>query len=150
MKQSRHQKIKELLSERPIETQEELVQLLSEAGYKVTQATASRDIRELNLTKVLLPDGRQTYAFFDPERRKSSDAHVRLLQDNVLSTALAGNLLVVKTAVGMGMACAAALEGREFPELVGCIGGDDTIFLAVRSTEDGKRLDERIHNLLEN
>ena len=150
MKADRQAKILTLIEEYPIETQEELADKLLEAGFKVTQATVSRDIRELRLTKVMHNNGRQCYAVLSPKDPKYFQRFVRVLQEGYASAEAAGNILVIKTVIGMAMAVATALDNLEFPEIVGCIAGDDTIFAAVRSNEDCVRLMEKIKHMAEN
>ena len=121
MKVERHEKIIELIRRQEIETQEELAQKLNESGFKVTQATVSRDIKELKLFKVPAGDGRQKYALFLQEESEELDAkYVRVFKDGYLSMAMAQNILVLKTVPGMAMAVAAALDKFQFPEVVGC------------------------------
>lgn len=147
MKLERHTKIVELIRNYDIETQEELADRLAEAGFKVTQATVSRDIRELKLTKVAGNSGRQHYAIMQ-SHANFSDKHLRILRDGLLSMDQAQNILVVKTSAGMAMAVAAALDGLHFRELVGCIAGDDTIMCAVRSVDDTILLMDKIRKIV--
>lgn len=148
MKQNRHQKITELVSDYEIETQEELADRLREAGFCVTQATISRDIRQLHLSKVPLGDGRQKYAVLRQEPAFHADKYIRVMRDGYVSMDMAQNILVMRTVSGMAMAVAAAVDAMKFPELVGCIAGDDTIMMAVRSTEETKILMEKIGELI--
>ncbi|MBR6382347.1 MAG: arginine repressor [Lachnospiraceae bacterium] len=143
-KESRQQKIRELVREHEIGTQEELSQLLMGEGYRVTQATVSRDIRELGLTKVPAAEGRQKYAILEGHLPQMEDRFIRVLRDGFVSMDMAQNILVIRTVSGMAMAVAAAVDAMRFEEVVGCIAGDDTIMVAVRSAEDTKRLMERI------
>ncbi|ESL03679.1 arginine repressor [Catonella morbi ATCC 51271] len=129
MKIKRHNEILELIKSREIGTQEELLDLLKNKGYDVTQATISRDIRELNLTKVN-NGGRQKYAVIVKDE-EFSDKYVRVLKEGFVSMLSSGNLIVLKTVVGMAMAVATAIDALEMPEIIGCIAGDDTIFIAV-------------------
>ncbi|MDO4327051.1 MAG: arginine repressor [bacterium] len=147
MKLERHSKIVELIRNHDIETQEELADRLSEAGFKVTQATVSRDIRELKLTKVSGSNGKQHYAVMQ-NQANFSDKHLRILKDGLLSMDRAQNILVIKTSSGMAMAVAAALDGLHFRELVGCIAGDDTIMCAVRSVDDTILLMDKIRKII--
>ena len=135
MKLERHSKIVELIGKYEIETQEELAEHLKQAGYKVTQATVSRDIRELKLTKVQSENGRQRYMVMQ-NQTAFSDKYIRILKDGYVSMDMAQNILVIKTVSGMAMAVAAALDEIHFHEIVGCIAGDDTIMCAVRSVDD--------------
>ncbi len=149
MKVNRHEKIIELIRQYEIETQEELAQKLYEAGYQVTQATVSRDIKELKLFKVPADGGKQKYALFQPEEGGGTNAkYVRVLRDGYLSMAMAQNILVVKTVPGMAMAVAAALDKFKFPEIVGCIAGDDVIMCAIHSVDETLLVMEKIRKLI--
>jgi len=136
MKKGRHTRVIELISSNKIETQEELADLLRKDGYDVTQATVSRDIRELKLTKIATEDGRQIYRLLKNNTEHLHDKYVRVLKDGFLSMDTAQNILVVKTVSGMAMAVAAALDGLDMPEIAGSIAGDDTIMVAIRTSED--------------
>lgn len=148
MKISRHSKILEIISRRDVETQEELSALLVQEGYPVTQATVSRDIRELKLTKVSMSNGRQKYAVIT-QAQKDLSKYIRIFQDGFRSMDMAQNILVIKTVSGMAMAVAAALDAMDYKEIVGSIAGDDTIMCAVRSVEDTKELMRRLGRLIE-
>ena len=147
MKKSRHEKIKELVEQYEIETQEELANRLKEAGYHVTQATVSRDIRELKLTKVQSESGKQRYMVLQ-NQSSFSDKYIRILRDGYMSMDMAQNILVIKTVSGMAMAVAAALDALHFNEIVGCIAGDDTIMCAVRSADDTILVMDKLKKLI--
>ena len=147
MKVERHSKIVELIGKYEIETQEELAERLHQAGFKVTQATVSRDIRELKLTKAPSEDGKQRYMVLQSQGN-FSDKYIRILQDGFLSMDMAQNMLVIKTVSGMAMAVAAALDAIRFQEIVGCIAGDDTIMCAVRSVDDTILVMDKLKKLL--
>lgn len=149
MKKSRHQKIKELVEQYEIETQEELADKLKEAGYAVTQATVSRDIRELKLSKVPMGDSRQKYTILIHSDHYLSDKYIRVLKDGFVSMDMAQNILVVKTVSGMAMAVATALDAMKLKEIVGSIAGDDTIMMAVRTIEDTQIVMDKIRSVLE-
>lgn len=136
MKNYRHQKIMELIQNNNIETQEELAQRLDEAGFPVTQATVSRDIKQLQLRKVPTKSGRQCYAPYVPGEPVLNDRLCRVLKDGFVSMDAAQNILVVRTVSGMAMAVAAAIDATQIPKLVGCIAGDDTVMCVIRSNED--------------
>ena len=136
MKIERHAKIIELIHQYEIETQEELAARLHEAGYSVTQATISRDIRELNLTKVTGRNGHSHYEIIHNSKQNLSEKYSRVLRDAFLSMDMAQNILVIKTVPGMAMAMAAALDELNWKEIVGCIAGDDTIMCAIRTVDD--------------
>ena len=146
MKLERHSKIVELIGRYEIETQEELSEYLHKEGYNVTQATVSRDIRELKLSKIQTDSGRQKYAVFHPQTT-FNDKYIRILQDSFLSMDMAQNILVLKTVAGMALA--AALDALHFPEVVGCIAGDDTVMCAVRTVDDTIILMDKLKKLLE-
>lgn len=137
MKVDRHAKIVELIGKYEIETQEELAEYLTKAGYQVTQATVSRDIRELKLSKVQAESGKQRYVVFQSQEGLS-DKYIRILRDGFLSMDMAQNILVIKTVSGMAMAVATALDNIGWKEIVGCIAGDDTIMCAIRTMEDAQ------------
>ena len=148
MKVERHSKIVELIGKYEIETQEELAERLHQAGFKVTQATVSRDIRELKLTKAPSEDGKQRYMVLQSQGN-FSDKYIRILQDGFLSMDMAQNILVIRTVSGMAMAVAAALDELHFHEIVGCIAGDDTILCAVRSVDDTILVMEKLRKILD-
>lgn len=148
MKSKRHSKIIELISKYEIETQEELAQRLIEAGFNVTQATISRDIRELKLSKVSGHNGRQKYVSLSGSDAGISDKYTRVLQDGFVSRHMATDIVVIKTVSGMAMAVAAALDAMDIPGIVGSIAGDDTIFCAVRSEDETYKVMEVIDKLV--
>lgn len=148
MKVNRHAKIVELINKYQIETQEELADYLNQNGFRVTQATVSRDIRDLKLTKVPADNGRQKYAVLQAGQNDLGEKYIRILNDGFLSMDMAQNILVIKTVSGMAMAVAAALDAMKWNEIVGCIAGDDTIMCAVRSVDDTIILMEKIRKLL--
>ena len=145
MKLERHSKIVELIGKYEIETQEELAEYLNQAGFAVTQATVSRDIRELKLTKVQSESGKQRYVVL---QTSFSDKYIRILRDGYMSMDMAQNILVIKTVSGMAMAVAAALDALHFNEIVGCIAGDDTIMCAVRSADDTILVMDKLKKLI--
>ena len=149
MKIGRHAKIVDLIGKYDIETQEELAEQLKREGYRVTQATISRDIRELQLTKIAKNDGRQKYALMQPQPAGMNEKYLRVLKDGFLSMDMAQNILVIKTVSGMAMAVAAALDAMHMHEIVGCIAGDDTIMCAIRSVDDTVAVMNRLKKLVE-
>ncbi len=149
MKKIRHRKIVEIIEKNDVETQEELACYLKEAGFAVTQATVSRDIRELQLSKVLSGNGKQKYVVLRQDDSHLGDKYIRVLRDGFVSMDMAQNILVVKTVSGMAMAVAAALDALKFSEVVGCIAGDDTIMAAVRTVEETQALMDKIHVMIE-
>ena len=147
MKVSRHAKIIELISQYDIETQEELAEYLNNAGFKVTQATVSRDIRDLKLTKVSVNGGKQKYVVHRQEEGMS-EKYIRVLKNGYESMDMAQNIVVIKTVSGMAMAVAAALDAMKWNEVVGCIAGDDTIMCAIRTVEDTEAVMEKIRRIV--
>ena len=148
MKLERHSKIIELINQDDIETQDELADLLNKCGYNVTQATVSRDIRQLKLIKQSV-DGKQKYVVLQGNLYEMNDKYIRILKDGFVSMAMAQNILVIKTVSGMAMAVAAALDAMEWNEIVGCIAGDDTIMCAIKSTDDTLIVMDKLNKLLE-
>ncbi len=150
MKKSRHAKIVDLIEKYDVETQEELAELLKKAGFQVTQATVSRDIRELQLSKIPTGDGRQKYVVLRQDDSHLVDKYIRVLKDGLISMDMAQNILVIKTVSGMASAVAVAVDAMKFKEIVGSIAGDDTIMMAVRTVEETKVVMDKIHKMLGN
>lgn len=148
MKVNRHAKIIELINQYQIETQEELASRLNAEGFKVTQATVSRDIRDLKLTKIPAEEGRQRYALHQHNGNSMSDKYIRVLRDGFLSMDMAQNILVIKTGVGMANAVCVALDAMHWSEIVGSIAGDDTIMCAIRSKEDTITVMDKISKIV--
>ena len=148
MKMERRSKIIELIGKYQIETQEELGERLEEAGFPVTQATISRDIRELKLTKVSVDGVHQKYTLLQEKETNLYHKYVRVLQDGFLWMDQAENILVIKTISGMAMAIAAAIDNLEVPGVVGTIAGDDTLMCAIHSVSEVPDVMKRIDRLL--
>ena len=148
MKTKRQRKIIELITNYDIETQEELAAKLVENGFNVTQATISRDIRELNLTKIATKGGKQKYAVQSSSDIVSNSKYMRVLNDGIITMDTAGNILVVKTVSGMAMAVAAALDAMQIKEILGCIAGDDTIMCVVKPFSETDRVKEHIESFI--
>ncbi len=148
MKVNRHAKIVELVSKYNIETQEELADRLREEGFQITQATVSRDIRDLKLTKVPTDAGRQKYVVLKATENALRDKYMRIMKDGFVSMDMAMNILVIKTVSGMAMAVGAAIDEMHWHEVVGCIAGDDTIMCAVRTVEDTAVIMEKIGKIV--
>ncbi len=149
MKKERLGKIIEIIGSKDVETQEELAMLLKKAGYDVTQATVSRDIRELRLSKVSAGDGKQKYVAYAQDDTQLGDKYIRVLREGFVSMDMAMNILVIKTVAGMAMAVAAAVDNMKFSEVVGTIAGDDTIMMAIRTVEETKELMDKLKGMLE-
>jgi len=148
MKVNRHAKIIELINKYHIETQEELAEYLTNEGFKVTQATVSRDIRDLKLTKGPFENGKQRYAVHESEKSGMSEKYMRVLKDGYVSMDMAQNILVIKTVAGMAMAVCAAIDAMKWNEVVGSIAGDDTIMCAIRSVDDTVRVMDKISKIV--
>ena len=140
MKRQRHEVVVDLINKYDIETQEE--------GFEVTQATVSRDIRELKLSKIATGNGKQKYIILKNDDSHLGDKYIRVLRDGFVSMNMAQNILVIKTVQGMAMAVAAALDAMKFPEIVGCIAGDDTIMAAIKSTDETMIVMDKINEIL--
>ena len=148
MKLERRSKIIELIGKYQIETQEELGERLEQEGFTVTQATISRDIRELKLTKVSVDGVHQKYTLLQEKETNLYNKYVRVLQDGFLWMDQAENILVIKTISGMAMAIAAAIDNLEVPGVVGTIAGDDTVMCAVHSVSEVPVVMTKIDRLL--
>lgn len=148
MKVGRQTKIIELINKYDIETQEELAERLLAAGYHVTQATISRDIRELKLMKVSVDGTKQKYMVLQNKEADLYEKYVKVLKTGYLSMDRAQNILVVKTVSGMAMAVAAALDALNISGIVGCIAGDDTVMCAIRDSEQVIGVMEKLSRLV--
>ncbi len=150
MKEKRQREILRLIAAYEIGTQEELAYRLGEAGFEATQATISRDIRELKLSKIPAENGRQKYICLRSGEPSLGDKYSRVLREGFDSMGMAENLLVIKTVSGMAMAVAAALDAMNLKEIVGTIAGDDTIMMAVRTREDTESVMRKIKEITGN
>ena len=149
MKKKRHATIIGIIETFVIETQEELAQRLHEKGFKVTQATISRDIKELKLTKIPDGTGKQKYAVLAEGKDKLSERQKRVFKEGVVGIYPAENIMVIKTLIGMAMAVAASLDAMDNNhEIVGTIAGDDTIMSVMKSSEDVLLVIERLRRVL--
>ena len=148
MKTIRQSKMLELIRKNEIETQEELLAYLLQEGFAVTQATVSRDIRELKLTKIATANGKQKYAALNDTAMDLSEKYVRVLKDGYISMDMAQNILVIKTVSGMANAVCAAIDAMNIHEIVGTIAGDDTIMCAVRTIEDTAVIMDKIRKIV--
>jgi len=135
MKEKRQNRIKEIIETKDIETQDELLEELRKEGFRITQATISRDMREMKLTKVLSDTGKQKYAMLRNFDTDVEQKYKKVLSAGIVSVDHSDNLIVIRTVSGMAMAVAAALDNMDLPGLMGCIAGDDTIFAAVRNKD---------------
>ena len=149
MKSERQAKILDLIVKKEIGTQEELTVELEKAGFVATQATISRDIREMKLTKVAMSDGKLRYVAYRKTEEDLMEKYTRIFKDGFISMDNAQNTLVIRTVSGMAMAVAAALDHMELPEIVGSIAGDDTIMCAIRSVDDTIAVMERFRKVVD-
>ncbi len=147
MKVKRQGKIAEIIRRYEIETQEELVRKLQEQGFSVTQATISRDIREMHLSKVSTGNGKICYVLPESQTEGSAEKYGRILKEGFVSCNSAGNLVVIRTSPGIAMAVATAIDDLSWDEVMGCIAGDDTIFCAVHNEEEARQVKERISKI---
>ena len=148
MKTVRQQRILELIQMHDIEKQEELVQMLCEDGFDVTQATVSRDISQLRLKKVSGKNGKLVYKAAESKHQQAEPKYLRILKESYVSMDMAMNILVIKTVSGMAMAVCAAIDSLKWNEVVGSIAGDDTIMCAVRTVPDTIHLMKKIESIL--
>lgn len=149
MKTNRQSKIIEIIQKNEVETQDELSALLEKDGFRVTQATVSRDIRELKLTKIPTAGGRQKYAVITDALENLSKKYDRVLREGFLSMDMAQNILVIKTVSGMASAVCAAIDAMKMREIVGSIAGDDTIMCAIRTVDDTYAVMKKIRRIVE-
>ena len=149
MKTNRQSKIIEIIQKNEVETQDELSALLEKDGFRVTQATVSRDIRELKLTKIPTAGGRHKYAVITDAPENLSKKYERVLREGFLSMDMAQNILVIKTVSGMASAVCAAIDAMKMREIVGSIAGDDTIMCAIRTVDDTYAVMKKIRRIVE-
>ena len=148
MKYSRHAKILEIIDKNVIETQEDLAEKLKEMGMDVTQATVSRDIKELRLIKVMTEDGRYKYASMGQADSSTSNRLLTVFIESVISTDYANNIVVVKTLPGMAQAAASAIDSLKWSEIIGSIAGDDTIMLVCRAEKIAEELVNKFNRMV--
>ncbi|MDR2007259.1 MAG: arginine repressor [Acidaminococcales bacterium] len=149
MKGLRHAKIKEIIDQHMMETQEDLAAALRSYGIDVTQATVSRDIKELMLIKVPTGDGHYRYAFPSDQGVVLSQARMeRIFQDSVISVLASENLVIIRTLPGTAQAVAYTIDYVRWPEILGTIAGDDTIFVAASARNEIDHLLAKFRNLL--
>ena len=149
MKVARHEKIKELIQQYDIDTQEELASRLNEAGFKVTQATVSRDIRALKMMKVTGKDGKSRYVILQELPTEMGEKYTRVLHDALLTIDQGQNILVIRTVPGMAMGVAPALDALNWEEILGSIAGDDTVMCVARTLEEASSVAERLKSILQ-
>lgn len=148
MKTVRQVAILDIIEKQEIETQEELASALNARGIRVTQATVSRDIKELRLLKVLTPSGKYKYATGDQADNNLTDRFIRMLAESLLSVSSANDLIVVKTLSGSANVAAEALDSMHWPEVLGTLAGDNTVLLIIRSNEETITVTSRIREMM--
>ena len=148
MKNTRHSRILEIISENVIETQDDLIESLRESGYAVTQATVSRDIKQLGLVKTATKDGGYKYTVAKNDSAGNENKLKNIMLQTITSAQHAGNIVVVKTYPGMATAAAAAVDSLAGETILGSIAGDDTIFIVVRNEEDGAGFTQYIKDII--
>lgn len=148
MKRNRQEKMLELISRYEIDTQDELIARLRDCGFEVTQATVSRDIRELKISKMMT--GKGTYRYVLPKQTASGSGQKfsTALVDSIVSVENACNIVVVRTYPGLANAVAVAIDHMNFPQILGCVAGDDTIMIATRDYESADMICNRLHEIL--
>ena len=150
MKNGRQKQILAIISEHDVETQEELIERLKTNGFKATQATVSRDVKDLKLIKIATENGHYKYAQTAGEDGKNNAKYDNVLRETVISVRNAGTLVVVKTFIGMAMAAATAIDAMQMNCILGTIAGDDTIFVAVSDPVSAELIEKKIEAVLEN
>lgn len=148
MKSARQTAILSLIEQKDVRTQEELARNLKELGYKVTQATVSRDIKELRLLKVLAQNGGYKYATADQAEHGISDRFVRMFVDSVLSITPAGNIIVIRTLAGSANVAGEAIDSMRWPEIVGTLSGDNTILVIVHDESEAALVVDKFNDIL--
>ncbi|WP_069649489.1 arginine repressor [Caloranaerobacter ferrireducens] len=148
-KYARQTKILEIIEENEIETQEELADLLKKQGIEVTQATISRDIRELGIVKVMTNNGKYKYATLKQKQDCVTERLITIFKNSITAMEIAGNLLVLKTLPGAAQIAGSAIDSMNINNIVGTIAGDDTIFVAVNEAEKTIEVLEFFQNLIE-
>ncbi len=148
MKINRQRKIIELINKYDIDTQQELAQRLIDEGFEVTQATVSRDIRELNLTKIAVDGNKQKYDIPASTMTSINKKYMRVLNDGIVSIECAGNIVVIKTISGMAMAVGAAIDAINYEEIIGTIAGDDTLMCVIKNAENCGDIKDYLEKLI--
>ncbi len=148
MKSARQIAILEIISERPVETQEELADELRNHGFQVTQATVSRDIKELRLVKALSGDGSYRYVASDKSENSLNERLVRMFSETVISIGYTYNQIVIKTLSASANIAAETIDSLQWPEILGTIAGDNTILMIVRSVEEVKPIVDRLNAMI--
>ena len=148
MKYNRHAKILEIIDNNDIETQEELAEMLKKQGVEVTQATVSRDIKDLRLIKVMSSDGKYKYATFSQTENQISNRLTNILTEAYVSSDYANNIVVVKTLAGMAQAAGSAIDSLKWQEILGTIAGDDTLIMVCRAEKIAEEIVNKFNKMI--
>ena len=150
MKRNRQEFIKNIISTHNVETQEELLTLLNKEGFNTTQATVSRDIRELNLKKISYEGGKKYAIKNNPKDVEANDdaSYIQVLKNSLISMEHSENIIVIKTVAGMAMAVGASVDRLNIREIMGCIAGDDTLFIAIRDKNMAEKVIGEINDVI--
>ncbi len=148
MRYSRQNKVLELISKYEIETQEKLCQMLKDSGYNVTQATVSRDIKELQLVKILSPTGKYKYTVSNSNDGPINDRFIKIFKETILKVDAAGNIIVVKTLSGCGPAAGEAIDSLGLNHIIGSVAGDNTVLLVINDIANIKEILSEFDNIL--
>ncbi len=149
MKYSRHNKILELIHKQEVETQEELAKLLIKNGYNVTQATISRDIKELKLIKIQTATGKSKYAAETHSYQSITDRFIKIFKDTILSVNYSNNIIIIKTLTGCANAACEAIDALNLDNILGTIAGDNTIFVVVDENINVNKLVHQFNDLIQ-
>ena len=148
MRYTRQNKIIELISLNEIDTQEKLAELLKNSGFDVTQATVSRDIKELQLVKTPIASGQYKYTLPEQAARQTSDRYAKIFKDTTQTVTGSGNIVVVKTLTGCANAACEAIDSMDFPHILGTLAGDNTVFIVCDSEKNLTTLISRFEEIL--
>lgn len=148
MKQNRHERILEIIASCDIETQDDLLEKLKIDGFDVTQATISRDIKQLQLVKIATEDGHYKYAISQHSGTKTAMKFRTILKETIIRVDYGENIVVLKTYSGMAQAAAAAIDALQLSDIVGSVAGDDTIIIVMRSAQIAKDFSEKYKEYL--
>lgn len=148
MRYSRQNKILDIINSTEVETQERLVTLLKKSGYKVTQATISRDIKELQLVKILSSSGKYKYSVGSNSDQPVTDRYIKIFRDTILTVASSNNIIVLKTLTGCANAACEAIDSLNMQNIIGTIAGDNTILVVVNDQANVSMLVSRFNELI--
>jgi len=148
MRYTRQNKIVELISKYEIDTQEKLAELLKNSGFDVTQATVSRDIKELQLVKTPAASGQYKYTLPEQAARQTTERFAKIFKDTIQTVAWSGNMVVVKTLSGCANAACEAIDSLEFPHIIGTLAGDNTVFIICDDQKNAPALTARFEEMM--